>query len=287
MPLSDRLPPFLMAAIGIALLTGMDAIIKQLNIGYGAFQIVFLRFAISAAIMAALVLRLDLRWPAPHRLRAYLFRATLTLVSTVCFFYALGQLPLAEVFALSLSAPVFATLFAAVLLREKITARAALAILGGLVGMLLIVLGPGQDIRSGDHAPLALAAALAAPITYALTVVLLRAQTAHEPIPVIVAFQAFLVAIMSSPVVVFSFSWPRPGDWVMFLALGVLGSVGHLALTSGIKRMSTIRYSVVEYTGLLWAIALGYLVFAEVPKAAIWPGAMLIIAACLLVARGR
>ena len=286
MPLFDRLPPFLMAALGIALLTGMDAIIKQLNTGYGAFQIVFLRFATSAVMMAVMVAWLRQSWPAPHRLRAYLIRAALTLVSTVCFFYALGRLPLAELFALSLTAPVFAALFAALLLREPIHARAALAILAGLAGMLVIVFGSGEAGGHGGYETLALICALAAPITYALTVVLLRAQTAHEPISVIVAFQSALVAFMSSPALALDFIWPRGPDWLLFLSLGALGSVGHLSLTSGIKRMSTISYSVVEYTGLLWAAALGYLIFAEVPRTTILPGALLIIAGCLMVARG-
>jgi len=286
MALFDRLPPFLMAALGIALLTCMDAVIKQLSLSYGAFQIVFLRFMISALLMAALVARMGLSWPRPHRWRAYLFRAALTFISTACFFYALGRLPLAEVFALSLTAPVFASLFAAVMLRERLGLVEALAILAGLAGMLVIVLG-NAPADSPVRETLALICALAAPITYALTIVLLRQQTAHEPIPVIVAFQAFLVAGMSLPVAAFDFSRPLVADWGLFLALGVLGSVGHLALTSGIKRLTTMRYSVVEYTGLLWAALLGYVVFREMPRPSIWPGAVLIIAGCLLVARVR
>jgi S-adenosylmethionine uptake transporter len=276
-----------MAAIGIALLTAMDGIVKGLNGDHGAFQIVLLRFATSAVMMAALVVWLGYRWPAPHRLRAYLIRAGLTLVSTAAFFYALGHMPLAELFALSLTAPVFASLFAALFLGEPIRRNAALAILAGLAGMAIIVFGGGRELGAGSYEPLALVCALAAPITYAITVVLLRAQTAHEPVPVIVAFQAFLVAAMASPAGALEWVPPSLPAWGLFVALGLLGSVGHLALTSGIKRMSTIRYSVVEYTGLLWATALGYLIFAEVPRPSIAPGAALIIAACLLVARGR
>lgn len=279
--------PFLSACLGMALLTGMDALVKQLSGGYPTFQIVFMRFAVTAVIIGAGVLALRQDWPRRDRLKAHAGRALLMVVTTSSFFYALGHLPLADVFALSFTSPIFTALFAALFLKEPVGAATAGAIATGFLGMLVIVFGAGGAASNASYPPLALTCALLSPVTYALSIVLLRAQTASEPVTVIVTVQAALVALMLTPVMAVQFVWPSPHDGLVFLLLGALGSAGYLAFAGGLKHISAARFSVVEYTGLLWAAALGLVFFRETPPVSIWLGAGLIIAGCLIVSRSR
>lgn len=276
-------PPFFLALSGMALLTGMDAMVKSLSGGYPTFQIVFLRFAFSAFSIGALVFALKQDWPERHRLKAHLARAVLMIITASSFFYALGRLPLADVFALSFTSPIFIALFAALLLKEHVKPIITGAIALGFAGMLVIVFGAERVADGRVYETFALACALLSPVSYALGIVLLRAQTAHEPIFVIVSVQAAMVALILAPVMAFQFVMPTLNDWLWFGLLGACGTIGYLAFASGLKQITAARFSVVEYTGLLWAALFGYVFFHETPKLHVWLGAGLIIAGCLLV----
>jgi drug/metabolite transporter (DMT)-like permease len=277
----ERMPPILTAVIGMGLLTVMDALVKAASDTFDTPQIVFLRFAIAALMIGVVAVATGAGWPRRDRLKVHMGRALLMLVTASSFFYALGKLPLADVFALSFTSPIFVALFATVFLKERVRPAILGAIGAGFVGMLVIVFGGAKDAHGAaagltTFEPLALTCALLSPVTYALSVVLLRAQTAQEPVPVILATQMAV-----------SFKMPTGSSALVLLAIGTLGAVGNLAFAAALKRMTAARFSVVEYTGLIWAAAIGYLYFGEKPRPAVWVGAGLIIAGCLLVLRER
>ncbi len=278
--------PFPAALVGMALLASMDALVKGLSGAFPTFQIVFLRYAVTAVLVGGAVAIAGYAWPQRDRLSAHGVRALLMVVTNTTFFYALGRMPLADLFALSFTSPIFTAIAAALYLKEPIGRNVAIAIGVGFIGMLVIVFGGSASVTA-IYPPLALAAALASPVTYALSIVLLRAQTAGEPIPVIVAVQALIASLLLMPFAAAQFVWPDALEWASFVAMGLIGAIGYLAFVSGLKHMAAARFSVVEYTGLLWAVVFGYAFFSEVPSANIWLGAALIIASCLSVARGR
>lgn len=286
MTLVDRLPPFFVALVGMVLLTIMDATVKSLSTSYSTAQIVFVRFLLIGLIIGTMVVSARQSWPSARRLAVHFGRAVLMLITSSTFFYALGRLPLADVFVLSLTSPIFIALFAALFLKEPVKPAVAIAIVAGFAGVVVMVSGAGLR-GNGSYEPLALVCALVSPVTYALGIVLLRAQTASEPVTVILATQAMMVAALISPVAVAEPVTPTSHDLVAFAAVGVLGAVGHLAFGNGLKRMPAAKFAMIEYTGVIWAAVLGYVVFNETPPATAWIGAALIVAACLIVVRYR
>lgn len=99
--LTAAVPPFLLGLVGIALLTVMDGVVKELSPRYSALHLTFLRFAVTAAMGALLFL--VLRAPLPDRgvITGNLLRGVMVALSTLGFFYGLSVLPLAEVFIIS------------------------------------------------------------------------------------------------------------------------------------------------------------------------------------------
>ncbi|MCA3260950.1 MAG: DMT family transporter [Telmatospirillum sp.] len=278
---------FALAIGGIALLTVMDAIAKALASDYGTFQIVFARFAFSALWIGAAALVVRHGWPRRDRLSAHGLRALLMIATTSAFFYALGHLPLAEVFVLTYTAPIFVALFGALLIGEKVDRITVAAIACGFAGVVWVALG---DAHAGDGAPrpwFALACAIASPVTYALGNVLLRAQTAHEPVLTIVLTQSLIVSALLLPVAVYDFAVPTLQDSLLFAALGLFGAGGYLAFASAIAKLPAARVAVADYSGLIWAALLGYVLFAEVPKPSLWAGAVLILGGSLLMLRAK
>jgi len=108
---TTAVPPFLLGLTGIALLTVMDGVVKELSPRYSALHLTFLRFAVTA-VMGALLF-LALRAPLPDRgvITGNLLRGVLVALSTLGFFYGLAALPLAEVFIISFIAPLSAARF--------------------------------------------------------------------------------------------------------------------------------------------------------------------------------
>lgn len=278
---------FALAVLGIALLTGMDALAKALADGYGTFQIVFFRYAGSLIWLAAALPLLRPAWPRREKLGGHAMRAVLTIVTASSFFYALGQLPFTDVFAIAYTGPIFVALFGALFLGEAVRWPTAVAIACGFAGVLVIAAdGAGGGI--GDQW-FALACAIGSPVSYALGVVLLRSQTAHESVPTIMMVQAAMVvgalALVAGP----TFRVPDMADFWAIGGIGLLGATGLYAFSAAIAKLQAAKVAAADYSGLIWAALLGYLAFGETPRAALWLGAALILAgsATMLLAKNK
>lgn len=269
---------FALAVFGIALLTGMDALAKALAGGYGTFQIVFFRYAVSLLLFAAAIPLLRPQWPRRERLRAHAARAVLTIVTSTTFFYALGKLPFTEVFAIAYTGPIFVALFGALLLGEKVRWPTMAAIASGFAGVLVIA-ADGPAGGGGDTQQwLALACAIASPVSYALGVVLLRSQTLHESVPTILIVQAAMITLGLAIVAGPSFTMPDSADLWAIVGIGLLGAVGIYAFSAAIAKLQAAQVAAADYSGLIWAAMIGFFAFGETPRPAMWIGALLILA---------
>lgn len=280
--------PILVGLFAIALLTGMDVLIKSLAPFYSASQISFMRSAGLVFWMTPIVLAVRPGWPNPKRFKAHALRAALMVVTTITFFYALGKMPMAELFALAMTSPLFIALFSALFLREKVRPILMAALGLGFLGMLVVVWNGGAGFAGGDVGGLALASALLSPVAYALGIVLLRSQAGNEAGTLIVLVQGLFLTLFLTPLVAIDFAPPANlVDWAKFAGIGFLAATGHLCITYTLSRASAPRFAVLEYTGLLWAAAFGYFIFGETPGLSVWLGAGLIILGCILVMRAR
>jgi len=268
---------FALAVFGIALLTGMDALAKALAGGYGTFQIVFFRYAVSLLLFALAIPLLRPEWPRRERLGAHAARAVLTIVTGATFFYALGKLPFTEVFAIAYTGPIFVALFGALLLGEKVRWPTMAAIACGFAGVLVIA-ADGPAVRGDTQQYLALACAIASPVSYALGVVLLRSQTLHESVPTILIVQAAMITVGLAIVAGPSFHMPDIADLWAIGGIGALGAAGIYAFSAAIAKLQAAQVAAADYSGLIWAAMIGYVAFGETPRPAMWIGAALILA---------
>lgn len=278
---------FALAVLGIALLTGMDALAKALAGGYGTFQIVFFRYAGSLLWLALAIPLLRPAWPRRDKLAGHATRACLTIVTASSFFYALGELPFTDVFAIAYTGPIFVALFGALFLREAVRWPTAVALACGFAGVLVIAAdGAGGGI--GDRW-LALACAIGSPVSYALGVVLLRSQTAHESVPTIMIVQAAMVVAGLGLVAGPTFRVPDAADVWAIAGIGFFGATGLYAFSAAIAKLQAAKVAAADYSGLIWAAAIGYLAFGETPRLALWLGSALILAgsATMLLAKTK
>ncbi|WP_262296106.1 DMT family transporter [Microvirga sesbaniae] len=276
--------PALRAAAGIAVLSIMDAVIKGMSAHYPTFQVAFLRFMCGSLVVAGVVAVLKPGWPNRETVAANAIRSVIAVVTALSFFYALGQLPLAETLVLSFLSPMFIALFGMLMLREKVDGRIVGAIAIGFLGTLVVVFG--QTGETGAARSWAgVAAALVSAITYALSLVLLRQRAQRDKFLHIVIFQNIGPFILVAPFGLWAWQPLNTAHLPWFLLMGVLGVIGHVLMATAYAKAQAARLAPLEYTALIWAVLIGYGVFSEVPTWATLGGGILIVAAAMLTSR--
>jgi S-adenosylmethionine uptake transporter len=276
--------PALRAAAGIAVLSIMDAVIKGMSAYYPTFQVVFLRFACGTLIATGVVTALRPGWPSRETVIANMMRSVIGVVTAVSFFYALGQLPLAETLVLSFLSPMFIALFGLLMLKERVDARIIGAIAIGFGGTLVVVLGQTEGADAARSWG-GVGAALLSAVTYALSLVLLRQRAQRDKFLHIVFFQNIGPTILVAPFAALAWQPLNLMHLAWFMSMGALGFIGHILMTTAYAKAEAARLAPLEYTALIWAVLIGYGVFSEVPTWATLGGGILIVTAALLTSR--
>ncbi len=290
--MSDRKPSATLAIIcglaAIALLTGMDALIKALSPHVSTIQIMLLRAAASIAWIVPYMLVARIAPPSRDTFPGHARRVALMIIANAAFFYALGKLPLAEVFALNFIAPIFIAIFGVIFLGESWGRNTVIGIVLGAVGMMAI-LSPQLTSFGHSGAPLdGYIAAVVAPVVYAAAVVMLRSQAKSEhPAQIALAQMTMITAVMLPLTAATGWSPLPPIHWATVAAIGFLSAAGYLLLVKALSVITAVRYAAIEYTGLIWAAAIGYVFFSEIPPPALWFGAVLIMLGALAATVSR
>jgi uncharacterized membrane protein len=157
-------------------------------------------------------------------------RASLLLGSTLCNFFALSYLPLAEVKAISFVSPLLVTVFAVWLLREKVTLAKWIAVMVGFLGTLFIV-RPGSHMLSW-----ASSLALGNALCYSLYQIMTR-QFSEDETPLATLFYSAIVGcVVLSLVVPWVWVQPSGAHLGLFLLVGSAGAAGHFMLIKALER---------------------------------------------------
>jgi drug/metabolite transporter (DMT)-like permease len=277
-PASARIGFAIALMLAAMLLFSMnDALGKWLVGTYSPAQLLLIRSLAALAILGAMLGKAGLA--ASVRVERPGLHVIRTLFSTadVTFFYiAVIYLPLADVMAFYMAAPIFVAALSPLVLGERIGWRRWTAIIVGFIGVL-IALAP-----SAASFALPALLAVAGSVCFALFVLTTRALGA-APGGVLVLWQtvgALLVGLVVSP-----FAWRPPSavDWLLLALLGIVSMGAHLCVTRSLSLAPAATVLPYQYTLLVWAVLFGYAVFGDVPTAEMLVGGGLIVAAGLFI----
>ena len=274
----------LLCFAGMALLCAMDAVAKALGAHLTTFQIAFVRYGGAAVWLALYIALARVAWPSARNWRRHVLRGLLMVTTACLFFYAVTHLPLAIATALAMSAPIYVSLFGIAFFRERPTRTLGFAIVLGIAGSAIMVIGSdGGGVAGGDLS--GWIAGLLAPITYAAAIVLLKHHAGDENAAALSLSTAAIAAIILIPVAVPGLALPGEGVWPLVALIGLFGAGGFVLLTIGLRTTPASSFAVVDYMSLLWAALFGFAFFAEVPEPRFWIGGALIVSACALCLR--
>jgi drug/metabolite transporter (DMT)-like permease len=246
------------------------------------FEIMLFRSGIGLALMVLVLGVLGrLAEARPRRLDVHLGRNLIHFAGQNLWFYALTVLPLAQVFALEFTSPLWVILLAPLFLGERLTARALLAGAIGFTGVLIVARPDFGALHPG-----LIAAALCA-VCFAITSLVTKRLTRSQPVVAILfwlnAFQLFFSAV----VVGWDGQAPVPtSDQLPWLALiGGTGLAAHWCLTSALDAAPASVVMPLDFARLPVIAIVGWAAFGEPLDPLVFGGAALILAGNLLTLR--
>lgn len=263
------------------LLSIMQALVRHLGQDMHAFQITFLRSVTGVLFMLPFMIRngqslLVTRRPGMHALRSALLA-----FSTFAFFYGLSVVPLAEATVLSLVGVLFGSVAAVIFLGEPMHRRRWLASIMGFAGVL-IILRPGFVSPSfGAYA------ILLSSLTWGLALVVVKELSRTDSPATIIGWSVILMSMISLVFAVPVWRWPTSMEWILGGLIGATATAGHFAMTKSLQLADATIVLPLNFTRLIWAILIGFVVFAEVPDLPTLAGAVLICACVVYVSRGE
>jgi S-adenosylmethionine uptake transporter len=265
----------------------MDAVMKHLVIAVGILAVSIWRAVLNLGFASALYLPRRLPWPGRSTLRIHVARGVLVTGLAFLFFWGIGRVPLAQAIALTFIAPLIAMLLAAFMLDEHVGPRSIAGALAAFAGVIVIVVGQARAQVAADVL-LGIAAILASALCYAFNIVLMRRQAlAAKPLE-INFFQSLTVMtlwLLAVPIIGVP-GWPG-AEWIWVAIASLMSTCGTLLFAWAYARGPASYLSATEYSGFLWAAALGWIVFQEPVSLTTLAGAALIVGGCLIAARGK
>ncbi len=273
----------LLAALGYALFTFQDAAIKLLVASFSVWQILFFR---SLTILACSLVfgggtRLAVQSARSPILKAMLLRTFVIVLAWLCYYSAARHLRLAELTTIYYAAPIAVIVLSVFILGESVPASRWVAVFIGFVGVFIAC----DPVDMGLSAPIFLV--LASAFLWGLSVIIMRKMALAERTIVQLAVNNFFTMIAGG--IALFFVWKTP-DWkelAMMIGAGAVAGVAQFSLYEGMKKAPASTIAPFEYTALVWAFLLGYLIWGDIPRPEVVVGAALIVGAGLLALAGQ
>ncbi|MEQ8397968.1 DMT family transporter [Thalassobaculum sp.] len=264
----------LIANLGFA---GMDAVSKTLVVDYPVAQILWVRYAFFAAFATALSLRSGgpLAGLRSQRPALNVLRAVILLAEIACFVVAFRYLPLAETHSIAAVYPLIITALSAVVLGEFVGPRRWAAVAVGFVGVV-VILRPGLGVFN----PAALIP-LAGAALFAVYQIMTKVVARRDSMVTILLYTGWIGFALTSLTGPFYWTPPDLKGWILLPIAGFMGVVGHLLLIKALELAPASVLQPFNYTLLVWATAVGFLVFGDLPDTVTVLGAGIVVASGL------
>jgi drug/metabolite transporter (DMT)-like permease len=266
-----------------------DALVKYVSQSLGGAQLILIRGVLATFILLGAAAALGQLRPVPPAQpylwrellsRRVLLRATMDALATMAYLASLFHLPIANVTAINMATPLIITLYAVLAMGERVGRLRWLALMIGFLGVVLVV----QPDSSGFNRWALLC--LLGTLFHTARDVLTRGIPQHVPSLLIAVVTSVTVSLLAGSVCLVQGWQPvNTAQWAQLTAASAFLSGGYYFI---IKSMRSGQMSVVapfRYTGLLFALVLGWLVWGDIPNLLAWIGIAMLVGSGLYVLR--
>ena len=275
-------PRFALAGIGLMVLGIFlfccnDALGKWLLGSYSVWQMLVIRSIAAIALLAPFIWREGrAAFAAAPRPGLQILRVSLSVMESIMFFWALSYLPLADTVTFYLAAPIYVTAISALFLKERVGWRRWSAVVVGFIGVI-IALRPSTATLTWPAL-----IAIVGSLGFAVFLIITRMLRGTSDV-VMVSGQFGAMLVVSGAVAPIGWIAPSALDFGLMLVLGVVAMTAFACMNRSLKLAPASVVVPYQYTMIVWAVVLGWLVFGDVPDAFTLTGAAIIIGAGLYI----
>jgi drug/metabolite transporter (DMT)-like permease len=255
-----------------------NALSKWVVAIYPVGEVMFTRSLSSLIVCSAFMLPITgLSVFATKRPRDHIARGVSQSISQTFTVLAFSMMPLAGAIAINFSAPLFSGLISVLWLKERAGTARWGALLLGFLGVLIVV-KPGADTFQ-----LGALFALANAVMYGSVTVAVRGMSRTESANTLLMWQMVTLAVFHSFLLVFGFRWPTPQHAVLLVSSGVANAAAQYLWTKALHAAPATAVSPFYYFLLVWSLALGFLVWGDVPTVSLLVGSGIVVASGLFL----
>jgi drug/metabolite transporter (DMT)-like permease len=272
-PRRDQIPLGILYMVGASLLFALvNAMVKWEVALYPVGEVAFVRSLFSLVPCYLMILprtgmavwRTGRRWD-------HVKRAVSQFSSMMCIFIAFSLMPLADAIAISFSSPLFTTLLSILILKERVGVHRWTALFVGFLGVLLVTHPGAGSFQWGA------AFALANAILISTVAIAIRRMSATESTETLTIYQLTLITFFTAMLLPFGFAMPRWGDGLIMVLAGFGNGVAQYWWTKSFHLAPPSAVVPFNYLSLVWATALGFLVWGDLPTPALLTGSAVVV----------
>ena len=248
----------------------MASSVKFLTTDLHPIIICFYRCLMGLIIISPLMIKNNFKALRSNNLKLQISRSVINVFSMICWFSAIGLMHFEKAAALGFSTPLFTTILAIILLKEKIRFHRTAALIIGFIGIIVII-RPGLvpfEIGAG--------LLLLSAFTFSFVLIIVKKLSSIDESQTII----FYHLLFSTPIffILSLFYWQdiNLNQLLIFAFMGATGLLSHWCLAQAFKLSDTTFVMPLQFTKLIWASLIGLFIFSEQPDLWTWFGAIVI-----------
>ena len=254
----------------------MTVCVKKIDNRIPIYELVFFRSLLSLLITSLIINKKNLN-PWGKNKPLLILRGILGTIALVCIFYAIKNMPLNISTVIQYTYPIFISIFAGILINEKITKNLIIASITGWLG-ILIILNPYQlSSLNIELDKFTVLIAFLGAISTALAYITVKKLSLTEDIFIIIKYFPLISVITLSPIVFFNWVTPNINDLIWIIGIGMFTQAGQTFLTIGLKKLPTSEAARINYLQVLFGSLWGILFFNELININFIFGAVLVL----------
>ena len=251
--------------------------VKYVGTRLPAAESAFLRYALGLVFLLPVVRSLWREGLPSQVIKLGIGRAVLHTFAVTLWFYAMARIPIAEVSSMGYLTPIFVTLGAVLTMGESLALRRGLAIAIAIIGVL-VILRPGFREVSMGHL-----AMLGTTLCFGISYLMAKRLTDLASADMVIALLSIGVTIGLIPLTIPVWISPTSSEVGTLFAVAIFAVAGHYSMTFAFRSAPLTVTQPVTFLQLIWAVAVGYLLFGENIDSFVVLGGAIIIGAVLYI----
>ena len=240
----------------------MTVCVKKIDNRIPIYELVFFRSFFSLFVTSLIIRKKNIN-PWGNKIPLLILRGLLGTIALSCIFYAIRNMPLNIATVIQYTYPIFISIFAGILINEKITINIIIASIIGWLGILLI-LNPYQLSNLNiDLHNLTILIAFIGSISTSLAYITVKKLSLTEDVFIIIKYFPLISIFLLTPIVFLNWVTPTLIDSIWIIGIGLFTQIGQTFLTIGLKKLPTTEASTINYLQVFFASLWGILLFNE------------------------